>query len=262
MPLEARRSWVLASAAIAKGYVILGKEAYTLGRGQDCLIPLNSTNVSRKHCEVAWGKAGPGYWISDLGSTNGTVVNGQAVTEPRRLDHDDTISVGNVVIRFLCVEGGKDELARRFDPRTEETNKIATSGPDALVSGKIARSVLQEVCQLIELNRRSGELHVRCSGLHGVLRFKDGIIVDARSGNETGEKIARRLLAFTSGEYAFGGGGAPKEGPLKLRALALLMDLARVEDELAKTRDAAKTRRLPRPGLRPSDPDEESTGRI
>jgi hypothetical protein len=259
MPPEARRNWVLASAAIAKGYVVLGREAYTLGRGQDCLIPLNSTNVSRKHCQVAWGTDGPGYWISDLESTNGTIVNGQVVSDPRRLDHDDTISLGNVIIRFLCVEGGKDELARRFDPRTEETNRITTTGPNALVSGRIARSVLQEVCQLIELNRRTGDMHVRCSGIHGVLRFKDGIIVDARSGNESGEKVARRLLAFSSGEYAFGGASSPPEGPLKLRALALLMDLARTEDEVAKKREAARTKRIPRPN---AEPDEDSTGRI
>ena len=56
----------------------------------------------------------------------------------------------------------------------------------ARISGRVSRSVLQEVCQLIEVNHRSGQLNLRYSGLHGVVRFKEGIIVEAKSGTETG----------------------------------------------------------------------------
>jgi pSer/pThr/pTyr-binding forkhead associated (FHA) protein len=242
---EQRRSFILVSAAIAKGWVQLGRETYTLGRGKDCLIPLNSTNVSRKHCEIAWAKQEKqGYWLTDLGSTNGTFVNGQKVTKSRKLDLDDTISLGDVAIRFLCVEGDKEEIARRYDPRAEETSKLhAGTGPAALLAGRIAPQVLQEVCQLIELSRRSGSLNVRCQGVHGAIKFRDGMIVDARLGTDSGEKVARRLLGFSSGEYTFGPAEKPPEGPLKLRAVALLMDLARAEDESEKTRRMPKMKK-------------------
>ena len=246
---EVRRHSVLSSAAIARGYVILGREAYSLGRGRECLIPLASSSVSRKHCEVAWGRLGQCYSVSDLGSMNGTIVNGQRIAEPTALNAGDSIVVGNVTIRFLVIDATRDEVARRFDPRNDETTRVQ-HGTDSLLTGKLTRSVLHEVCQLIETNHHSGELHVQQSGEVGMLRFSEGIIVDARCGEATGEPAARRILAFRTGNYAFGV-APPAEGPLRIRPLALSLDLAREHDEITQTRA------MPRAEL--DDPDEDTT---
>lgn len=261
MPPEARRSWILSSPAIAKGFVVLGRETYTLGRGTDCLIPLSSSNVSRRHCEISWGTHGPGYWITDLKSTNGTFVNKEKVNVPRRLEHDDTITLADVQIRFFLVEGDKHEIARRHDPRNEETHRILPSvAGTALLAGRLTRTVLHEVCQLLEMNRRTGELHVRSGGAHGILHFKEGVIVDASYGSEKGEKAARRILSFRNGEYSFGPATKPPEGTLKLKALAIVMDLAREDDENAKTQPLP----LPRPTRRlpPVNQDDEETDKL
>ncbi|MGD9796871.1 MAG: FhaA domain-containing protein [Acidimicrobiia bacterium] len=73
-------------------------EPVTIGRSTDAEIHLNETSVSRRHAQVK--PTGDGGWmVVDLGSTNGTRVNGAVVTE-RRLNPDDAISVGDTVIRF------------------------------------------------------------------------------------------------------------------------------------------------------------------
>lgn len=77
--------------------VPLGEEPVTIGRLPDCEIVLSDPNVSRRHAEVR-RDAGE-FVVVDLGSTNGTRVNGAGVKE-RRLADGDEITVGNTRLRF------------------------------------------------------------------------------------------------------------------------------------------------------------------
>jgi hypothetical protein len=78
--------------------VTLGGEPVLIGRASDAAVRLAESSASRRHAEVR--PSGDGSWVVvDLGSTNGTRVNGAAVTE-RRLEPGDTISVGDSVLRF------------------------------------------------------------------------------------------------------------------------------------------------------------------
>ena len=68
-----------------------------LGRSRSCDIRLPDVNVSRRHAEVR--QEGATYWIVDLDSMNGTVVNGRPV-ERERLRDGDTITLGSTEIVF------------------------------------------------------------------------------------------------------------------------------------------------------------------
>jgi hypothetical protein len=68
-----------------------------IGRSSECDIVLGDPNVSRRHAEVR--RIGRGYSLVDLGSTNGTEVNGQRVTETS-LMNGDVIGVGTTQITF------------------------------------------------------------------------------------------------------------------------------------------------------------------
>ena len=77
--------------------VRLSDHVMTIGRTAECEIRLTDTSVSRRHAEIR--PSGDGWLVADLGSTNGTRVNGAVVTE-RKLKDGDTVSAGDSHLRF------------------------------------------------------------------------------------------------------------------------------------------------------------------
>jgi hypothetical protein len=75
----------------------LTKERVVLGRSRECDIRVADLNVSRKHAEVR--RSGDAYTVVDLGSTNGTLLNGKRV-QKERLSEGDTITLGSTEIVF------------------------------------------------------------------------------------------------------------------------------------------------------------------
>jgi hypothetical protein len=75
----------------------LGEDAVVVGRMADCRVPLSDPQVSRRHAELRRGEKG--YLVVDLGSTNGTMVNGTLVKE-RWLSDGDEIVVGDTRLVF------------------------------------------------------------------------------------------------------------------------------------------------------------------
>jgi len=70
----------------------------TVGRLPECTISVNDTNISRKHAEIRPGTSA--FVVVDLGSTNGTLVNGIKITGEHRLADGDIISFGSTHVRF------------------------------------------------------------------------------------------------------------------------------------------------------------------
>jgi hypothetical protein len=68
-----------------------------IGRSRDCELRIADLNASRKHAEVR--HEGGAYWVVDLGSMNGTLVNGRRI-EKERLEDGDKITLGSTDIVF------------------------------------------------------------------------------------------------------------------------------------------------------------------
>jgi len=79
--------------------VVLDQDKVTLGRLPECELAVADTNVSRRHAEVRRGAEGT-WLVADLGSTNGTKVNGQKISGPHQLADGDEITVGSTSVRF------------------------------------------------------------------------------------------------------------------------------------------------------------------
>lgn len=77
--------------------VPLGEYVVTIGRSPDATIVLGDPNVSRRHAEIR--PAGDGFAVVDLGSTNGTRVNGERIVERSLRDRDEVV-FGNTVTYF------------------------------------------------------------------------------------------------------------------------------------------------------------------
>jgi predicted component of type VI protein secretion system len=68
-----------------------------IGRHDDCLIRIKSSQVSRRHCELY--EVADKLTLRDLGSSNGTFVNGKKVSGQQALKHGDEVTVGAVTLR-------------------------------------------------------------------------------------------------------------------------------------------------------------------
>lgn len=75
----------------------VGDRVISIGRLPECTITLNDPNVSRRHAEIRPGRE---IFIVDLGSTNGTKVNGLRIVGERVLADGDIISLGSTHLRF------------------------------------------------------------------------------------------------------------------------------------------------------------------
>ena len=78
----------------SKGQIIQPTQSrIAIGRSGDSDIPLlGDLRASRKHCEIV--RRGWHWTIVDMGSTNGTFVNGEPITRPTVLQHGDLIQIG------------------------------------------------------------------------------------------------------------------------------------------------------------------------
>jgi transcriptional regulator with GAF, ATPase, and Fis domain len=103
---------------LAEGEVILGREVLNG-------LPIVDPSVSRKHC-VLRGREGK-FRVQDLGSRNGTLVNGEAVRD-QELKHGDEIAIGNSSFLFLLEENEPAPRPVRVEleesPHTSETTII------------------------------------------------------------------------------------------------------------------------------------------
>jgi hypothetical protein len=77
--------------------VAVGDEPVSIGRQAECDVVLEDSNVSRHHAEVR--RQGEEYVFVDLGSTNGSKVNGTRVKQ-QALSDGDEITLGKTLIRF------------------------------------------------------------------------------------------------------------------------------------------------------------------
>jgi hypothetical protein len=88
-------------------YPLSGDEA-VIGRLPECHLQLNSNMVSRKHARVV--RAGDKWLMEDLGSGNGTLVNGKKIEQPVELHHEDRIKIGPILLRFEAPEAASGRV--------------------------------------------------------------------------------------------------------------------------------------------------------
>jgi len=108
---------------------VLGSRC-VIGRHRECDLYINDDTISRRHAVIICEK--DGYYIEDLGSSNGTSVNGKEVTRVK-LSHRDAIKLSHSVLSFReHVEGGETRVAV-VDEQSKRNSTIMS--PEEAVSG-------------------------------------------------------------------------------------------------------------------------------
>ena len=108
-----------------------------VGRSPECDLSLKDHSASRRHVELVVDDEG--VMLRDLGSGNGTRVNGEKATE-QRLVHGDEISLGKTVIRFL------DEVAA-FQKAQAEAEAAERAEQEAIAAAAAAAEAQDEVTE-------------------------------------------------------------------------------------------------------------------
>jgi two-component system cell cycle response regulator len=82
------------------GTHVMLDRAVTIGRDPKTELPLQDEGISRRHCRIAFDKEKSAFFIEDLGSTNGTLLNGKRLQAQKKLEAGDRIYLGACVVKF------------------------------------------------------------------------------------------------------------------------------------------------------------------
>jgi hypothetical protein len=206
-----------------------------VGRSSELDMVLVEDMVSRKHAKITTDDSV--VTIQDLGSTNGTFVNGEKVRKAELKD-GDRILIGTSIIKMVYVEGDATNNALNVS-ETEARSKMAVAAnkrtaPKSM-SGSIEEIPLPDLIQLLSTSRKSGVLLVRTDHSAGRLFLRKGQIYFANlEGNDSvpSRKAIVRMLSWTAGSFEL---EPPDESPvaeeLEESTEALLMEGMRQLDE-------------------------------
>jgi hypothetical protein len=175
-----------------------------IGRSSDLDMVLVEDMVSRKHAKIS--TAGQQIVIQDLGSTNGTFVNGEKVKKIR-LKEGDRILVGTSIIKLVAVnaEAQPSEAEARARLESNAQRRSAQSGQTQRpMSGSIEEIPLPDLLQLLSTSRKSGVLTIRSEQGVGRIYLRKGQLYYSSIDDNfvlKPQKAIYRLLTWTRGAF-------------------------------------------------------------
>jgi len=101
---------------------LIAEGSLTLGRAKECDISIADTRLSRRHTELSC--EGRRVIITDLGSINGTFVNGARIQQPQELHHGDRVRVGPLEFCYEEVAPPEPEIPERPTIVMEEPSSL------------------------------------------------------------------------------------------------------------------------------------------
>jgi two-component system, cell cycle response regulator len=144
--------------------IMLADDRITLGRAPEATILLRDALVSRLHLAVDFNSESGSYLICDLGSSNGTFLNGIRITEAA-LNDSDKILIGNTILRF----GWSDVFDLQYQTEIDNLLNI-----DELTGLVVKRRFDEELNRYIAVSRTQGaELAMIMIDIDGVKRIND-----------------------------------------------------------------------------------------
>ncbi|MBW1872585.1 MAG: FHA domain-containing protein [Deltaproteobacteria bacterium] len=238
-----------------------------IGRSSDLDMVLVEDMVSRKHAKIVIGSSRVS--IQDLGSTNGTFVNGEKVKKAR-IKEGDRILIGTSILKLVGIEatGEKQQPYSEAEVRSMmeqvAARKARSSSP---MSGRIDEVPIPDLLQLFSTSKKSGVLVVRMNDHEGKVYLRNGKIYYTSIDNrhEIGpQKAFTRLVAWEEGFFELTAPSDEKfmveldestEG-LLIEAMRSMDELARIEDQLPEPQARFKLASPMSPALRDLDADQ------
>ena len=211
-----------------------------VGRSSDLDMVLVEEMVSRKHARIRVKRGD--ITIEDLGSTNGTFVNGEKI-ERASLREADRVLIGTSILKVVAVAGETaagdlEAVAARHETQRQAH---ARSGEAPRMSGSLEEIPLPDLMQLLGTSRKSGVLVLEADAGVGRIYLDGGAIRYATvDGAErlAPLKAVYRMLTWTKGKFEL---EPPNDrvfdNPLDASVQEVLMEGFRQKDEFDQLRD-------------------------
>lgn len=167
-----------------KSRYTIDKPEFVLGRDHTCEIVLNDTKSSRQHSRLRYVNFAapmetPKVTIEDLGSTNGTYVNGTRIEEPAALKDRDKIMIGSTLLGFWLQDESMIRAEQRLI-RQATTDALTTLNNRAVFDMELNR-------EFQRAKRYRRDLSLVMFDIDHFKKFNDTY------GHQTGDKVLREI---------------------------------------------------------------------
>jgi pSer/pThr/pTyr-binding forkhead associated (FHA) protein len=204
-----------------------------VGRSSDLDMVLVEDMVSRRHAKITVGP--DQVTIQDLGSTNGTFVNGERIKRAS-LAEGDRVLVGTSIIKLVAAEVSNTAVPQPGNKKLQEVAAHRRTNQVRSMSGAIDEVPLPDLLQLFGSSRKTGALVVKTDTDIGKIYLEKGLIIHATINDSdalTPEKSVHRIITWRHGTFYM---EPAEDGQLptkvQLPAEAALMEAMRIFDEV------------------------------
>lgn len=207
-----------------------------IGRSSELDMVLVEDMVSRRHAKISVHHGD--VYLEDLGSTNGSFVNGEKITRTK-LAEGDRILIGTSIIKVVASDGSSS-----VQDAQAKMDAAASARPQAAktMTGSIAEVALPDLLQLFSASKKTGVLQIATMSDVGSIYLEDGRVRFAVvNGDESvpPEKAFYRIMVWDKGTFDL----LPKvdrQFPEEIQSSieGLLMEGMRQLDEIRRLGDA------------------------
>ena len=184
----------------------------SLGRAPDNTAVFDDILVSRHHATIECSPGGE-VAIRDLGSSNGTFVNDERVSDRKVLRGNDLIRVGGRMLTFVTAEAGVEPKAMQRRQRRKIVEHDTAVGirptkhhepvEDASLSGNLHDQPLPQILQYLSANASTGDLSILSRSGRGLIAFNMGSIYYAEYSEHFGETAIYMMAEEQIGTFMF-----------------------------------------------------------
>ncbi|ATB27408.1 DUF4388 domain-containing protein [Melittangium boletus] len=216
-------------------FPLKAEKQIVIGRSSELDMVLVEDMVSRKHARIMVNGTGQ-ISIEDLGSTNGTFVNGEKVKQST-LKEGDRILIGTSILKLILQGAGAgevDEVVAKQRLEEAAVQAARTSTKASSMTGKIEEIPLPDLLQLFHTSKKNGVLVVG-NEQEGKIYLRQGRVYYAvidENHNLGPQKSFNRIITWEHGDFELRPAD-PQEFMVELDSSteALLMDALRQLDE-------------------------------
>jgi hypothetical protein len=188
-------------------YPLPSEREIVIGRGGELDIVLVEDMVSRKHAKITTQQGK--IIIQDLGSTNGTFVNGEKIKRAR-LKEGDRVLIGTSILKLIAeADASDDNVGATREELNQKLDELGRrqAGKAEVTTGDLSELPLPDILTLLSTNKKTGVLAVRNADHDGRIYLKAGRIFYAvlDDNDELGPlKALCRMIGFDQGTFKMG----------------------------------------------------------